>query len=880
NPERGLFVTKDGGETWTKSLYINEDTGVVDVAIEENGRILYAAAYQRRRKAYGFIGGGPHSGLYRSLDEGKTWERLEKGLPKGDMGRIGIDIAKSHPNIVYTTIEHDKKPGVYKSEDRGQSWSHMNDLIRYPVYYQQIRVDPKNPNKVWLLYQPLYVSIDGGKTFTKEGTAERVHSDHHALWINPHEPDHLLLGGDGGFYMSYNGGKTWAFIDNLPLAQFYAIGIDNRDPYWIYGGAQDNGTFGLPSRTFTNLGIMNSDLVTVAYGDGFYVVVDPKDPNRIFTENQEGRLIFKNMKTREERIIRPVPENPDEKYRWNWNCPLVMSPHDSNVLYYGGNKIFRTSDAGHSWEVISPDLTKNLDWQSIPIMDFKRGEDFSWRDTGGTGPHPLSRDYGTEDYGTITTVSESPVLAGVIYVGTDDGNVQLTKDGGKTWENLNERFPLKKPHWVSRVMASCHNAGVAYVAFDGHHDDDFSPYIFKTMDFGENWKNISGDIPHGMVVNVVVEHPRNPDLLFAGTEFGLFVSIDGGEKWVLAGGDLPRAPMDDIIVNARNNDLILGTHGRGFIILDDISMLEHLNEKVLESEAYLFPLREAFQYFKKRPIPDPGTGEFSGPNPEDGALITYYLKNDAPSKNEDQEEKPKVKIEILDSDQKVIRKLEGPDRRGLNRINWDLHYPLGFDPAGVGGAYYELKGPWVFPGEYTIKLIARGLELTQRIKVSLEPEIEVTEKDLRQRFEVSMTVSAMQRAFIEGHRATMKLDKEMKQIEDLLENKKDNSDEIKNKILPIRQGIEELKAGFKAGWKNPEYYIMGLAGQLQASAYPPNQSQLRIMNYYMNDLTMNVKKLNSLLNKELPDLQGLLYQKGISMVAVQPITQPQRYKKQ
>jgi len=515
NSERGLYRTKDGGKTWDKIIYINDDTGFVDVAIEENGRVLYAAAYQRRRRAWGFVGGGPYGGLYRSMDGGDNWEKLSNGLPAGDTGRIGVEISKSDPNIVYAIIEN-KKGGVFRSENRGQSWTRVNELNPRPMYYSQIRIDPQNPDKIWVLGTLLFVSIDGGKTFTSEATGEKVHTDHHALWINPKNSDHLLLGNDGGFYLSYDGSKTWAFIDNLPLSQFYAIGIDNQNPYWIYGGTQDSGTYGIPSRTFCRQGILNSDVTSVVLGDGFYVVVDPDDPNAIFTEAYEGKLLFININTAEEKVIRPVPEDPEkEKYRFNWNCPIVMSPHDSNIIYYGGNKVFKTSDRGHIWEEISPDLTNNVDWKKIPIMGVERSDDI------------LSRDDTLGYYGTIATISESPILPGIIYVGTDDGNVHITSDGGKIWQNLTESFRLPGPRPVSRILASQHNKGTAYITFDGHWDDDFSPYIFKTADMGKTWKSISGNLPDGMVVNVIVEHPRNPNLLFVGTEFGLFISIDG-----------------------------------------------------------------------------------------------------------------------------------------------------------------------------------------------------------------------------------------------------------------------------------------------------------------------------------------------------------------
>lgn len=891
NPERGLYRTKDGGKTWEKILFINKDTGAVDVAIERNGRVLYAAAYQRRRRAWGFVGGGPYSGLYRSMDGGDTWEKLSKGLPEGDTGRIGIDISKSHPNIVYAIVQN-KNGGLFRSEDRGQTWTRMNKLNPRPSYYSQIRIDPLNPNKVWMLGSRLSVSIDGGKTFSvaaveirrsdrDKKAAENVHVDHHALWIDPKDPAHLLLGNDGGFYISYDGSKNYNFIDNLPIAQYYAIGIDNRDPYWIYGGTQDNGTWGIPSRTYSNrLGIRNSDVVNIADGDGFYVAVDPEDNTAIYAETQNGGLLFVDLETKEEKSLQPVPEDPKEEYRFNWNSPLILSPHNSNILYYGGNKLFKSVDRGHSWEEISTDLTLNQDWKKIPIMGVIRNE------------NTLSRDDGVAHFGTTTTLCESPVQPGLIYVGTDDGNVQMTQDGGKSWQNLTEKFRLPGPRWVSRVLASHHGAGTAYVSFDGHQDDDFKPYIFKTTDFAKTWRNISGDMPDGMVVNALAEHPRNPNLLLAGTEFGLFISIDGGKKWVLAGGNLPRAPVDDIIINARDNDIILGTHGRGIVILDDIVMLEQLDSKVLDSEVYLFLPRKTTQYHDiKEVATDQGASEFSGANPDYGALITYSLKNDPPpmeekptyekksdkaEKEKKDDSKPMVKIVILDKEQNVVRELEGPDRKGFNRINWDLRYPLSFEPrAEDEGLFRRQKGPFALPGEYTIKLIARKQELIQKLQVRVDPRAKTTPEGLQARFEASMKVMEMQRTFVEAQTAIEEMDKEMKRIKEMVKDLEKVPEEIGDKIKNISEKLDKIKDFLKRGRRGPRSEIWSLARQLQASSSAPTQSQLRKMQHLMTKVIEIVEKVNVLLTQEFPELQTQLDKSGIRPVIPKPIKPPE-----
>ncbi|MBN1224957.1 MAG: hypothetical protein JXB23_17035 [Candidatus Aminicenantes bacterium] len=880
NPERGLYRTKDGGKTWENVLEINSDTGVVDVAMEGNGRILYAAAYQSRRRAWGFVGGGPHGGLYRSLDGGDSWEKLTEGLPNGDIGRIGISISPSHPHIVYAIIEN-KNGGVFRSENRGETWTKMSGFNHRPMYYSQIRVDPKHPNKIWALGSPFFVSIDGGKTFSSEGTGEKIHVDHHALWINPKDPDHMILGNDGGLYMTYDGCKNWHFLDNLPIGQYYAIGIDTRTPYWIYGGTQDNGSWGIPSRTYSRLGIMNCDVVNISYGDGFYAAVDPTDHTTIYNESQSGRLYLVDLTTREEKGIRPVPEDPGEEYRWNWSCPLVISPHDPKTVYYGGNRLFKTTDRAHSWEVISPDLTKNQDWKKIPVMGLVRNED------------TLSRDDGVSDYGTLTTISESPVQSGLIYVGTDDGNVQMTQDGGKNWANLTQKFRLPGDRWVTRVLASHHGAGIAYVAFSGHQDDDFTPYIFKTTDFGATWKMISKGIPDGMVVNAVAEHPRDPNLLFAGTEFGLFATLDGGTSWILADGGLPRVPVDDIIVNARENDLILGTHGRSIIILDDIGFLEETEKSVLESEAYLFPPREAVQFYEMRELPTPGASEFSGPNPDYGALITYYLKNDPPERQAKSEEKaeeedssdpkpqqcekPKVKIVILDGDGSVVRELEGPDRKGMNRINWDLRYPLSFEAKKEDEGWFgPHKGPFALPGEYTVKLIARDLELAQKFNVKVDPQANTGTEALKARFEASMEASELQRAFKDAQKEGEKLVKEMDRLKKMLKDKEDVPEEISAKMKDVEKKFKELIKDFKGGWGGPEFEIMDLAGQLQASTSAPTQAQLRKIVQLRDKLIKGIDALNGLITQDFVDLQKLLESKGIRAAVAKPVVPPKK----
>lgn len=698
NEERGLYRTVDGGETWEKVLYIDEDTGVTEIAMEDNGRILYAAAWQRRRHAWGNLTGGPKSGIYRSMDGGTTWEKLSQGLPEGILGKIAIAIAKSSPNVVYAAIG-DADGGLYRSEDRGSTWTRVND-IRTSYWYGTIYVDPVNENKVWVMGTQLDVSIDGGKTFENDWTARGIHVDHHVLWINPKNPDHMLLGNDGGFHITYDGARTWSFLNNIPLAQFYAMGIDHRDPYHIYGGLQDNGTWGIPSRTYSRVGILNEDVVNVGGGDGFVPVIDPRDFTTVYAESQFGALRRVDLVTGRSTSIRPVPEDTTEVYRFNWNSPALISAHDPDILYFGGNKLFRTVDKGESWEAISHDLTKNETPSEWEIMGLK----------------PSLR-----PYNTLTGLDESPLQQGLIYVGADDGSVHRTLDGGETWEPLSQKFDLEgEGRFVTRIHASSSHPATAYIAFTGHYHNDLRPHLFRTTDAGESWTRITEAMPAEAVVLAIVEHPDNPDLLFAGIHNGLLVSMNGGRGWTRAGGNLPPVSVNDIRI--KNGDLVLATYGRGIMILDDIAFLGQLKQEVLGQDAYLFPVRDTEQYYQNNRDLSNKAARFAGPNPDYGALITYYMREargpGGASGEDEPQESSEVSIQILDAQGTVIRELAGPHRPGFNRIAWDLRREVdSTETPGAEGGRQRPRMADVEPGQYTVRLTARGKEMVQSVTV-------------------------------------------------------------------------------------------------------------------------------------------------------------------
>ena len=866
NEQRGLYRSRDGGKAWQKVLGVDENTGVVDVAMDRDGRTLFAATYQRRRRGFGFAGGGPGSALWRSLDGGDSWERLTNGLPTGNTGRIGIDISKSDPNIVFAVIEN-KNGGVFRSTDRGTTWTRQNSIDPRPSYYSQIRVDPQHPDHVWLLGTPLFVSSDGGKNFTSDSTYERIHVDHHALWIDPHRPDHMMLGNDGGLYFTYDGARHWDFVDNLPIGQFYDIAIDTRDPYWIYGGAQDNGTWGVPSRTYAKIGITNSDVVNIAYGDGFQAAVDPRDPRVIYANSQSGRAYVVDLETREEKGITPVSSDRKEKYRFNWNTAILLSPNDPNTYYFGGNKLFRSYDRGSTWKEISPDLTKNQDWKKLPL-----GTGVPARDA-----NMPSRDDGVSDFGTITTISESPKAAGTLYVGTDDGNVQMTTDGGGHWTDLTSRFRLPVSRWVSKVLASRYQARTAFVAFDGHNDDDMKPYLFKTMDGGATWTPIVGDLPDGIVVKTLEEDPRNPNLLFAGTEFGLYWTHDGGRHWTIASGNMPRVIVDRIIVNERNNDLVLGTHGRSIIILDDIAPLEAGDPSSLTEDVQLFPIRTATEIYEWRMLPFPGSAKFAAPNPPTGALVSYMLKDAAsitmagspmaatrsPRSSGDSTSRPDtvrtVKIQVLAADGALVQEMTAPGGRGMHRVVWDLRYQFKVSPpADEEGWFGTLRAPYVLPGEYTVKLLANGREVTQKVQVRADPRVNASTEALRARIDAGMKIGELNRAFTEGAKLFDRTDLEVKQLRAALKDSKSSGaiSEADSALRDVSTRLDSLRPRFRAqGFGSPMGRAFDLLGAMEASSGAPTEAQHRLLDHLTTELRENIEQLNELASKRMLDVR-------------------------
>ena len=677
--ERGLFKTTDGGKSWTNLKEISKYTGFTEIAMDpSNPDVLYAASLERERREYGFLPAGPETGIFKTTDAGRTWTQLKDGLPTGDLGRIGLSVCKSKPTTVYATI-HAKPPaaGLYRSEDGGATWKQMNDQDGTAWYYSQVRCDPANPDHVIQLNAQSRESKDAGKTLTPFA-AGGVHSDHHALWISDDDPEHMILGGDGGVYTTYDAGRTWDHNESIVAGQFYAIAVDDAQPFYnVYGGLQDNQTWGGPSRTRTTFGPTNADWFRMAGGDGFYAVPDPLDNNLVYAESQTGGVVRYDARTGQTKNIRPAPK-PGERFRFNWSAPILPSKHDVKSVFMAAQFLFRSTDRGDSWEKISPDLTRGIDRNKLPM----RGS------VPDSAAPPLGRNEGTAEFSNISTIDQSPLKKDLLAVGTDDGLIQVTRDGGKTWTKT-DKFPdVPETTFVSRVVWSSAAEGTIYATLDGHRSNDFRPYVVKSTDFGATWTSITSNLPDGGSAQVIREHPRQPNLLFVGTEFGAYFTIDGGAHWTQLKSGIPGVPVHDMQIQSRANDLVVGTHGRGIFILDDLSPLENLAQAKQATVAYLFPVHDAL-LFQPNGSRSSGMGSrgFSGQNPEPGPHIDYTISDVPPS--------AKVSLTILDQSGAPVRALPVTRQPGLYRSSWDMRVgppltgpvdTLALANAGRGGA--------------------------------------------------------------------------------------------------------------------------------------------------------------------------------------------------
>jgi len=742
NAERGVFKTSDGGRTWTRALFVNDNTGATDLVMDpRDPQTLYAAMYQHQRKAWGFNGGGAGSGIYRSRDGGSTWTRLSNGLPQGDKGRIGLDIFQADPRVIFAVVEADgRESGVYRSADGGDSWQAWSTLNPRPMYFSQIRADPKDAMRVYLLgsNRGFYISNDGGKTFAD--VFSTIHSEDHALWIDPDDTNHLMVGGDGGVSISWDRGQTWLFRDNLPVGQFYEISADMQDPYVVCGGLQDNGHWCVPSATRARTGISNHDGFNIGSGDGFYARLDPQDPRTAIIESQDGRANRVNLSTMERQAISPVvrPEaarSPRDTGvqpagdRWNWNTPIVMSSFDARTIYIGAQKVYKSTDRGVTWKAISSDLTANVDRETLQMMDAAVPE------------KALSRHDGVAAFSTLTTIGESPLDARLLYAGSDDGRLSVTRDGGQTWTPVSDRVTgLPRGTYVSSVLPSRHAAGRVYATFDGHYNDDYSAYVYVSDDYGQTWRPIMAGLP-ATSMHKVREHPRNAHLLFVAHERGIHFSIDTGSSWSPLNLNMPTVPVDDILIHPRDNDLIAGTHGRSIWILDNISSLESLTPDALRSEAFLVPPARARLLSIYNPQAWYGAGQYFAPNPDFNAAIDYYLR--AATKDD-------VIVTVADARGAPVRTFKGPGRAGLNRAAWDLRLEPptaeGQRESSAGGQGGPPQGPLVLPGIYTVTVSVAGRSLKGELHVEGDPRVVFSDADRRVRQTALLNLYALQKS--------------------------------------------------------------------------------------------------------------------------------------
>lgn len=915
SPERGVYKTIDGGKTWKKVLYVNEKTGVSDLALDPaDPNHILAAMWEHRRYPWFFVSGGQGSGLYVTRDGGETWTRLteKNGLPAGDLGRCGLAFAPSRPNIVYALVEA-KKNGFYRSTDGGENWTLVNseaDIHNRPFYYSRVFVNPANENIVYLLQTQLRVSEDGGKTFRALTAFNQAHSDFHAMWLSP-DGETLYVGNDGGVVISHNRGQTWRFVENLPLGQFYHLNYDLQIPYHIYGGLQDNGTWVGPAYVLNEREMAPYHWKTVGGGDGFDAAPDPERPGCGYGMSQGGNLYYFDISTGTTSNI--VPTESEVKHRFNWNAGFAVDPFSPSTIYLGSQFVHRSRDRGRSWEIISPDLTTN---------DPEKQKQY---DSGG-----LTLDVtNAENFCTILSIAPSPIQEGLIWVGTDDGNIQLTRNGGQTWELVSKSLTSGKKALVPAGAAVPHikpsrfEAGMAYVVFDDHRRSNFTPYVFVTRDYGRTWKSLVTPEIDGYCL-AIEEDPVNRDLLFLGTEFGLFVSLNGGQNWFKWTDGFPTCPVYDIAVHPREHDLLVATHGRAIYVFDDISPLRELSAEVMKKKLHLFRMNEAVQFLSGRmsSYMSPGDGEYLAPNKPSGAAITYYL---IPSeKKEDEAEAPspemaqmqarmaqfarrsgmdmtamarqmmgrgRVQITITDAQGRIVRQLSGPEEKGINWVYWDFREMEPVSPEEMmsaqasgwpaAGFFGGRGGLTVLPGTYTVKIRYEDQEVSQSFEVKPDPRLKVDMAILRANYEnareaqrlsrtlqlVSQRLQQTQRAlqtireFSRGQR-NQKMIEVMKQL-----NEVDKKLQALNEALnptPPRQGIADRSAGLMSRVNS------AVSGIISARYEPATQAALIKYEKARADLEDFVRQVNEFFEKDISGLNKSLQEAGFTLLPAYP----------
>src|SRR5688572_1334881 len=893
--ERGLYKTSDGGRTWTNTKEISQYTGFTEVVMDPlNPDVLYAASYQRERRAYSFLPAGPETAIWKTTDGARTWTKLTSGLPTGELGRIGLSVCRSRPNTVYAVIHaRGNTGGTYRSDDAGATWRQTNPTNSTAWFYGQIRCDPTDPDHVVRLAPSSQQSWDGGRTYVGFATAG-THADHHALWINPQSPEQQILGTDGGLYLSWDRGVSWDHVQSIPLAQFYAISVDDARPFYnVYGGLQDNQAWGAPNQTRKTFGTSNADWFRLAGGDGFYSVADPSDHNFVYSESQNGNIGRYDVRTGQTKGIRPV-EKAGENHRYNWSAPILPSRHVARQVYFAANYLFRSNDRGDSWQTISPDLTRAINRNTLPM----RGATV---DSTALGRHE-----GTADFGNISTIDESPLRAGLLATGSDDGVIAVSRDGGQTWSRT-ERFPaVPETTYVSRVAFSKHNEGTIYASHDGHRSNDFRPYVMKSTDYGRTWTPITGDLPAEGSVQVVREHHRNQNLLFVGTEYGVYFTTDGGAHWTRLGSGIPTVPVHDLAIQERENDLVVGTHGRVSFILDDLAQLDHLARAKQVAVAHLFPVQDATLL-----LPDGsrssgmGSSGYTGQNPAPGAILAYLVNEIARDAT--------PKLEVVDGTGTVVRQLTVNREPGLHRAVWDMRAgppltgPVSAGRAagpgagvGGGGGRGGAGGDITFvvmPGAYRARLTitpASGAAtvMEQSFALVRDAAVILTDAELRQLNSTRLTIARLQA----GLRATQaRLDTAQRQAAEYrrsADSASATAGTVKDQIAAIETDLASIASllggaggrgggggggGGRAGGAGagrggndddqgapptpPTQTItarLGTMNELMAGQFNPNPDQRRVAAELPDLLRQTDDRLNRILRERLPAVMQAL----------------------
>ncbi len=899
--DRGVYKSTDGGKTWKATLSIDKHTGVADMIIHPTDpNVLYAAAHQRARKVFTYLGGGPGSAIYKSTDGGDTWTKASNGLPSVDLGRIGLSLSPADPEKVYAIVEAaEGKSGTYRSMDRGASWHKRGGHVTSGNYYQEIISDPINADIIYSMDTWMSKSIDGGKTFQKVGE-DTKHVDNHCIWINPKDNKHWLVGCDGGIYETWDAAATWSFKANLPVTQFYKVAVDNDEPFYnIYGGTQDNFSLGGPSRTNTNHGILNSDWFITHGGDGFESQVDPENPDIVYAQSQYGVLVRYDRKSGEEVGIQPKERKDENGYRWNWDAPLQVSAHKSGRLYFAANKVFRSDDYGNNWEVISEDLTQQINRNELKIMDKVWGID------------AVAKNRSTSPYGTIVAFSESPLDENLLVVGTDDGLIQVSTDGGANWKRNGSISGVPSNSYVNSVYCSHHDANVIYAAFNHHKYGDFKPYIYKSNNKGASWTKISNNLPERGSVYSIEEDHVDPNLIFCGTEFGAFFSTNGGSYWKQIKAGLPTIAVRDIAIQRRESDLVLGTFGRGFYVLDDYSALRKVGDGNMGDQAMIFPIRPAYQFEYSQPLGLPGKsfqgdGFYAAKNLGSVVLMDYYVGEDYTSPKDKRKKAAKEQTKnkqdtaypsyeellseaeeadaqliftIKNSAGEVVRKLTKKQKKGIHRLEWDMRYasksPINLRKSSFYNPFAgKDQGPLVAPGQYIVGLSRYHNGVTEQLAEAVAFEIKPLENkvmpatDTEAKKNFQKDIAELSRKIEGAQHMLRELGNRMKHIKVAIDRVEQPSDELLEAYYALNKDTKAFRRKFfgddiktkldidqppspasRIGWINYE--------QANSSSDPTGTHKMsyKIAEEEFEPLLAELKKM---INTDLEDLENRL----------------------